>query len=575
MDKTLDDRVDQYYAELSLKRLRDQYPIAIATDSVPTLELPEGADNLDKIEFALSSLTSEHVIPHLYITSDGLLDVDSLPVLHQDGGQLSVDVGFESGVANRQIFRVTRTISANTVQGIVYEVEIVPNALGYHYKNVPRTVTAVLKKSPIFDTVTWKRYTILNVLAGITPSQASDPATRAMLRNALASASYKEDFLDIVGDRRAIRANQRDNISQLARQYYNTASESYVDNIGYFLTSNLVEKLISPGFALMYGSQRAYDGGYFSGKDELTFSQQINANFPVQLTLIQRLDKSVYDLIVDGFFKRRTVGRARRDIVDSLLDWDKALAMLAQVVFALGAAQEKLGFVHNDLHSRNVLTERVDPNEMPHLYFVRKSSSLVEPEDPELARNRPIYYRIPTFGVIYKIIDFGRSTFSNGNQVEGSHELDDVWGGQNYVNVHNYNSDLIQFCSNLAGQMEFGPDDVRSEFALMLADILTCDTRPDPIPLWKQDCDDSDDPLSLVPGQYRDIVQRVTPRDATGPTPRRICKYYFDNFLPLISECNNGMPATNIFRFDNIFGIDEDELPPTDDENFILYTCYD
>jgi len=71
-------------------------------------------------------------------------------------------------------------------------------------------------------------------------------------------------------------------------------------------------------------------------------------------------------------------------------------AWMFQIIAALSAAQHFFGFVHNDLHSNNVMWS-VTP--LTHLFYrVRKGKSVT-------------VLRVPTFGKIMKIIDFGRASF--------------------------------------------------------------------------------------------------------------------------------------------------------------------
>ena len=49
-------------------------------------------------------------------------------------------------------------------------------------------------------------------------------------------------------------------------------------------------------------------------------------------------------------------------------------------------------FTHNDLHTNNVMYTETDEE---YIYYVYKSK----------------YYKVPTFGKIFKIIDFGRAIY--------------------------------------------------------------------------------------------------------------------------------------------------------------------
>jgi len=99
------------------------------------------------------------------------------------------------------------------------------------------------------------------------------------------------------------------------------------------------------------------------------------SNVPVQLTIMEKCDGLFFDLMIQEN------------------DQKKQLAWLAQVMFGLAFAQRNFGFVHNDLHSNNVMYNKTDKE---YLYY-------------SLAG---VNYKIPTYGYLIKIIDFERGVAS-------------------------------------------------------------------------------------------------------------------------------------------------------------------
>jgi len=99
------------------------------------------------------------------------------------------------------------------------------------------------------------------------------------------------------------------------------------------------------------------------------------ANVPIQVTVMEKCEGTLFELM-----KNHT-------------ESEKHLAWLSQIVFALAYAQRNFGFVHNDLHSNNVMYVRT---EKEHLYYNFGGVS----------------YKVPTFGYIIKIIDFERAVAS-------------------------------------------------------------------------------------------------------------------------------------------------------------------
>jgi hypothetical protein len=73
-------------------------------------------------------------------------------------------------------------------------------------------------------------------------------------------------------------------------------------------------------------------------------------------------------------------------------DENIANAILMQIIMTLLVYQKAFHFTHNDLHTNNIMWNETDE---PYLYY--KFAGKI--------------YRVPTFGKIFKIIDFGRSIY--------------------------------------------------------------------------------------------------------------------------------------------------------------------
>ena len=76
---------------------------------------------------------------------------------------------------------------------------------------------------------------------------------------------------------------------------------------------------------------------------------------------------------------------------------DEWLSVLFQVAFGLAVANKQYGFVHNDLHTENIMFQKTSNK---YIYY-------------SIAGN---IYRVPTFGRVAKIIDFARATFKLGDR---------------------------------------------------------------------------------------------------------------------------------------------------------------
>jgi hypothetical protein len=109
--------------------------------------------------------------------------------------------------------------------------------------------------------------------------------------------------------------------------------------------------------------------------DDEPFAWASFSNVPIQVTVMEKCEGTLFELMKQNDVK------------------EKHLAWLSQVTFALAYAQRNFGFVHNDLHSNNVMYVKT---EKEHLYYNFSG----------------VTYRVPTFGYVIKLIDFERAVCS-------------------------------------------------------------------------------------------------------------------------------------------------------------------
>jgi hypothetical protein len=113
-------------------------------------------------------------------------------------------------------------------------------------------------------------------------------------------------------------------------------------------------------------------------------------DFPVQVTVIERCDGTMDDLMEAEIDEDATADM--RETKEQ-----RWTAWIFQVVAALSVAQQSYEFVHNDLHTNNVMWCGTGET---HLYYHVTGGA-----------GGDRYYKVPTYGRIFKIIDFGRATF--------------------------------------------------------------------------------------------------------------------------------------------------------------------
>lgn len=94
-------------------------------------------------------------------------------------------------------------------------------------------------------------------------------------------------------------------------------------------------------------------------------------DIPVQYTIMEQCESTLHELFAMN------------------PELEKRMAWMAQIEFALLFVQNTFGFVHNDLHSNNVMCVSTD---IPWLYY----------------KVDDVMFRVPTYGKIMKLIDFER-----------------------------------------------------------------------------------------------------------------------------------------------------------------------
>ena len=98
-------------------------------------------------------------------------------------------------------------------------------------------------------------------------------------------------------------------------------------------------------------------------------------NFPVQIIALEKCEGTLDSLIMEN------------DITDN--EWG---SIVIQILMTLITFQKKFHLTHNDLHTNNIMYIKT---KLEYLYYILDGK----------------YYKVPTYGRIYKIIDFGRAIY--------------------------------------------------------------------------------------------------------------------------------------------------------------------
>jgi hypothetical protein len=125
-------------------------------------------------------------------------------------------------------------------------------------------------------------------------------------------------------------------------------------------------------------------------------------NMPVMLIFMEKLQGVMDDLVDDA---------------DEKFTEETWIAWILQIIFALTQAQAFIEIYHNDLHGNNILFA---PTDEEFLYYRTKDGQV---------------WKLPTFGKIFCLIDFGRAIFRVKNQLVIS---DDFFKGNDAEDQYNF-----------------------------------------------------------------------------------------------------------------------------------------
>jgi hypothetical protein len=129
-------------------------------------------------------------------------------------------------------------------------------------------------------------------------------------------------------------------------------------------------------------------------------------DYPVMMILTEE-NAGTMDALLDNFVE---VGAT-----PGTPEWESRWsAWIFQIIAGLSVAQEIIGFTHNDLHTNNIVWS---PTTDEFIVYTRRDGTT---------------FKVPTFGKIFRIIDFGRSIFSVNGTIFISDDFrpDNDAGGQ-------------------------------------------------------------------------------------------------------------------------------------------------
>ena len=106
----------------------------------------------------------------------------------------------------------------------------------------------------------------------------------------------------------------------------------------------------------------------------------------------------LHDFPVQMILQEKCEGTFDQLLMQNEIGPNELLAALFQIVMMLLTYQKAFDFTHNDLHTNNIMYVSTED---PYLYYKYENA----------------YYKVPTYGRIYKLIDFGRAIYRYQNKV--------------------------------------------------------------------------------------------------------------------------------------------------------------
>ena len=186
------------------------------------------------------------------------------------------------------------------------------------------------------------------------------------------------------------------------------------------------------------------DSNSTSNSDIEETIEAIIPQFPVQVIGMEYCENTFDDLILS----------------DELKDEKEWFSAFMQIIMILITYQKTFAFTHNDLHTNNVMYNTTDKK---YLFYCYKKK----------------YYKVPTFGKIFKIIDFGRSiykyngkvfcsdSFQNGGDAATQYNTEPYFNDKKPRLEPNYSFDLSRLACSIFDYLVDDLDEVK--------DLSKCD----------------------------------------------------------------------------------------------------
>lgn len=223
---------------------------------------------------------------------------------------------------------------------------------------------------------------------------------------------------------------------------------AYIDVLCSYIFSKLVLNKILPNFAIYYGSVNGIGNYKYDITEEYEdlridkcFNQNLDKSFKLNIYVSDSEDSdseedsdsnsnssyqssnynddyvvNLKDIPLQLLFIEKLEGTLEDFLLSEEYEDKILLSCLFQISFALHYLQKHYKFTHNDLHINNVMFSKTETH---YLYYKINNK----------------YFKIPTYGMIFKIIDFGRSILTFKNKIymnDVFSKNSEAWGQYKY-----------------------------------------------------------------------------------------------------------------------------------------------
>lgn len=204
-----------------------------------------------------------------------------------------------------------------------------------------------------------------------------------------------------------------DDLESVKSINFDIIEEDLNNNDVFELNKNTTKNILKSSYT-NHKTNIEYEPSTTSYNSESTIELDLDICLEIPNMPVIMIYQEAHDGVLDELLDEDEIDGNKRGTQGWELRW---IAWIFQVIAALTFLQNTIHITHNDLHSNNILWRKTDKR---FLYYRINDGTI---------------WRVPTFGKIFSIIDFGRSIFKLGDKMWIS---DDHWPEQDAGDQYNF-----------------------------------------------------------------------------------------------------------------------------------------